>query len=243
MLPQQVLVALATALSVSAIPLNINLGAYSPALVVGDGEISFGNSPERASQVLQTLASGAQNGATGQANAQIPPPAPPAAAAAPPPLAGERAQEPNVGANINAATAGPGPEFISSRINAGFDPAEKYPNLMTRSAIVVSTPAADAEETHQRQKREIEDIHQRVKRDLDGFRLALAYASDGLRNSPRIELGTENAGIGILQNAGSAVPANSAANGARPAGVARRSLPEGVEEKKLGMTLIAVAEI
>lgn len=27
--------------SVSALPLNINLGAYSPALVVGDGEISF----------------------------------------------------------------------------------------------------------------------------------------------------------------------------------------------------------
>lgn len=27
---------------VSAVPLNINLGAYSPALVVGDGEISFG---------------------------------------------------------------------------------------------------------------------------------------------------------------------------------------------------------
>jgi hypothetical protein len=242
MLPQQVLVALATALSVSAIPLNINLGAYSPALVVGDGEISFGNSPERASQVLQTLASGAQNGATGQANAQIPPPAPPAAGA-PPPLAGERTQEPNGGANINAATAGPGPEFISSRINAGFDPVMKYPNLMARSAVVVSTPAADAEEIHQRQKREIEEIHQRVKRDLDGFRLALAYASDGLRNSPRIELGTENAGIGILQNAGSAVPANSAANGARPAGVARRSVPEGVEEKKLGMTLIAVAEI
>ena len=29
------------ALQVNALPLNINLGAYSPALVVGDGEISF----------------------------------------------------------------------------------------------------------------------------------------------------------------------------------------------------------
>lgn len=27
-------------------PLNINLGAYSPALVVGDGEISFGGEAE-----------------------------------------------------------------------------------------------------------------------------------------------------------------------------------------------------
>jgi hypothetical protein len=25
----------------TALPLNVNLGAYSPALVVGDGEISF----------------------------------------------------------------------------------------------------------------------------------------------------------------------------------------------------------
>lgn len=30
------------ATTVSGLPLNINLGAYSPALVVGDGEISFG---------------------------------------------------------------------------------------------------------------------------------------------------------------------------------------------------------
>lgn len=29
-------------------PLNINLGAYSPALVVGDGEISFGGESEQA---------------------------------------------------------------------------------------------------------------------------------------------------------------------------------------------------
>ena len=29
------------ALSAQAAPLNINLGAYSPALVVGDGEIGF----------------------------------------------------------------------------------------------------------------------------------------------------------------------------------------------------------
>ncbi|KAJ5050549.1 uncharacterized protein L3040_002426 [Drepanopeziza brunnea f. sp. 'multigermtubi'] len=32
----------------NALPLNINLGAYSPALVVGDGEISFGSSAAQA---------------------------------------------------------------------------------------------------------------------------------------------------------------------------------------------------
>lgn len=60
---QRYLLALLAASAISAVPLNINLGAYSPALVVGDGEISFGGSAERASEVLQTLSAGAQNGA------------------------------------------------------------------------------------------------------------------------------------------------------------------------------------
>ncbi len=41
-----------------ALPLNINLGAYSPALVVGDGEISFGGT-ETAATTLATLSEGA----------------------------------------------------------------------------------------------------------------------------------------------------------------------------------------
>jgi hypothetical protein len=39
---------------VSAVPLNINLGAYSPALVVGDGEISFGSGAD-AEALVNTL--------------------------------------------------------------------------------------------------------------------------------------------------------------------------------------------
>ncbi|KAF8849362.1 hypothetical protein BDZ45DRAFT_237330 [Acephala macrosclerotiorum] len=49
------LTALLAATCVSAIPLNINLGAYSPALVVGDGEISFGGA-ESAEALVNTLA-------------------------------------------------------------------------------------------------------------------------------------------------------------------------------------------
>ncbi|PMD18268.1 hypothetical protein NA56DRAFT_648040 [Hyaloscypha hepaticicola] len=48
--------ALLATCSVSAVPLNINLGAYSPALVVGDGEISFGSGAE-AEALVNTLAS------------------------------------------------------------------------------------------------------------------------------------------------------------------------------------------
>ncbi|KUJ19285.1 uncharacterized protein LY89DRAFT_488047 [Mollisia scopiformis] len=49
------LMALLAATAVTAVPLNINLGAYSPALVVGDGEISFGGA-ESAEALVNTLA-------------------------------------------------------------------------------------------------------------------------------------------------------------------------------------------
>ncbi|KAJ2988284.1 hypothetical protein NUW58_g4057 [Xylaria curta] len=58
--------------SVNGLPLNINLGAYSPALVVGDGEISFGggqdvtnllNALEGAAVTSATANGGATNGA------------------------------------------------------------------------------------------------------------------------------------------------------------------------------------
>ncbi|KAF2840063.1 hypothetical protein M501DRAFT_1002349 [Patellaria atrata CBS 101060] len=45
-----------------ALPLNINLAAYSPALVVGDGEISLGGA-ESASELMEILASGAARNA------------------------------------------------------------------------------------------------------------------------------------------------------------------------------------
>lgn len=57
---ESVILALFTAACVSAVPLNINLGAYSPALVVGDGEISFGSGAE-AEALVNTL-SGASAG-------------------------------------------------------------------------------------------------------------------------------------------------------------------------------------
>jgi len=51
------------AMGVNAIPLNINLGAYSPALVVGDGAISFGGEEE-------APAAGAGGGAGAEGGAQ-----------------------------------------------------------------------------------------------------------------------------------------------------------------------------
>ncbi|RKF60465.1 hypothetical protein GcM3_165011 [Golovinomyces cichoracearum] len=55
------LVALISA-RVNAVPLNINLGAYSPALVVGDGEISF-KGKEEVSELMDALEGAAVSGA------------------------------------------------------------------------------------------------------------------------------------------------------------------------------------
>lgn len=57
---ESTILTLLAAVCVSAVPLNINLGAYSPALVVGDGEISFGSGAE-AEALVNTL-SGASAG-------------------------------------------------------------------------------------------------------------------------------------------------------------------------------------
>jgi hypothetical protein len=247
MVLQSILVALLAAITASGLPLNINLGAYSPALVVGDGEISFGNSPERASQILQTLASGAQNGAipigapAPVAAAPAALPQTPAVAAASVPAAGisspivysapdaAAAATPETNNQQVEPTSFRPAEFISHKIDSGFNPNLKYPVVGKRSVVVPNEASAEA-------------AKMKIKRDIQGFREALAFARDALRNSPRVELGTENAGVGIIVNAGENVPINSAANGARPPNQpAKRSVEPEVE--KLGMTLIAISEI
>lgn len=57
---ESTILALLAASFVTAVPLNINLGAYSPALVVGDGEISFGSGTE--AEALVNSLSGASAG-------------------------------------------------------------------------------------------------------------------------------------------------------------------------------------
>ena len=75
---QQFLVAFALFGGLNALPLNINLGAYSPALVVGDGEISFGGKQD-VSNLMNALEGAAVSGAA--ANGQAGAAAAPAAAA------------------------------------------------------------------------------------------------------------------------------------------------------------------
>ncbi|CAA9961368.1 hypothetical protein P3342_006994 [Pyrenophora teres f. teres] len=197
MLTQNVLFALVA--TVAAVPLNINLGAYSPALVVGDGEISLGSTAS-ASELMATLASGAAAGGGGGAR----PAAAEAAAPAPP---AKRA-------NLRRAIE----DILGKRANAPIAKREPVESKM------------DA----------VEEAMQWIKRDLAGFNAALGYAKEALKDQPKVEMGTENAGVGIIVNPGVNVPAGSAAAG----GGKKEKRDEVVEEEDAPkMTLVAITEV
>lgn len=79
---RSILLCLGLAWFAAAAPLNINLGAYSPALVVGDGEISFGGAEGAAgAAAIESTLQGTSTAAG--ANTAAAAAAPAAAAAAP----------------------------------------------------------------------------------------------------------------------------------------------------------------
>jgi type IV secretory pathway TrbL component len=213
MLPQHVLVALVAA--VSAVPLNINLGAYSPALVVGDGEISLGGAEgaRDASALMATLASGANAGGEGGQ------------------AAGQQQQQ-----------AAEQPAEQPAAPQEGEQPAEEN---AARRDIAAPNVKREAEPTVDEHLANVESALNWIKRDPAGFKRsftdALTYAREAMQNTPKIELGTEAAGVGILQNAGLNVPANSAANGAGPGRAKRSEVIEDSEAPK--MTLVAITEV
>jgi hypothetical protein len=113
--------------SINALPLNINLGAYSPALVVGDGEISFGGKQD-VSNLMNALegaavAGGAANGA-GAATAAA---APAAGAAAVQPAAAASVIQPAADSTQITALQGMGKE-IAPRVV----PLVKTPKIAER---------------------------------------------------------------------------------------------------------------
>lgn len=223
MLPQQVLLAVLAAVSVSAVPLNINLGAYSPALVVGDGEISLG-SKESASELMATLASGAANKEGQQQGQQA---AQPAAA----PAAEPAKQE-------------------------GEKPAEEKPaakRSMNLRRAVDQLLGKRAPSPAEGQMAAVEDAMQWIKRDLNGFNAALGYAKEAMKNSPKIEMGSEGAGVGLVVSPGVNVPQNSAANGAKAGGEKAKREEVAADDAEVEvadeqgdapkMTLVAITEV
>jgi hypothetical protein len=211
MLPQHVLLALVA--TVAAVPLNINLGAYSPALVVGDGEIAIGEA-KSASELMATLASGSAEAAANNGEAQA--------------QQGQQEQGQQAeGETQEQPTEG--------------EAAKRAPNLLRRAIsdlLKKRAPAPAADD----KLAAVEGAMEWIKRDLQGFEAALNYAREALKDQPKVELGSPNAGIGILVNPGINVPKDSAAAGAPAAkAVKRGEVSDETESPK--MTLVAITEV
>ncbi|KAI0490675.1 hypothetical protein F4859DRAFT_458806 [Xylaria cf. heliscus] len=164
--------------SVNGLPLNINLGAYSPALVVGDGEISFGggqdvtnllNALEGAAVTSATANSGATNGAA-QNVPTLEKPADPTPAE-------------NTVAAQGSETAAATPETTTAAAD---------PNLQEQ-ATQISALQGMGKEIAPRVGTE----ESKAKRDLQGFDRALTYAEAALTKGPIIQLGTGEGGAGV----------------------------------------------
>ncbi|CAN8095837.1 unnamed protein product [Discula destructiva] len=158
----------------AALPLNINLGAYSPALVVGDGEISFGgnNDVNGLMSVLQGAAVSAANGVAANGAAQGAEAAAPAAAATPAAVEA-----------VPAATGGETTTGTTATDASLNDQAHQIASLQGMGRAVLP--------------REVEEASSVNKRDLAGFDRALRYAEAALVKGPKIQMGTGHGGSGV----------------------------------------------
>ncbi|RDW65306.1 hypothetical protein BP5796_09998 [Coleophoma crateriformis] len=186
--------ALLAATSVTALPLNINLGAYSPALVVGDGEISFGAGTD-VTNLMTTLSGASASGATTGTGTGTGTAAGPSASASAKPAAASAAPA----ASSSAATVAAAAVDPSQQMGMGKAIAPREPE----AAVDESTAAAN------------------LKRDLTGFNAALNFAAGALATSPEVQLGTGEggSGVGITVKAGAS---SGKAAGAAGAAAAKR---------------------
>jgi len=214
MLPQHIIFALVA--TVTAVPLNINLGAYSPALVVGDGEIAIGEA-KSASELMATLAQGS-NAAAAAGGSE---------AAARGQQAQEQPQEQEQPAD-------------------GEPSAKRAPNMLRRAIgdfLAARAPAPAPAPAADDKMAAVEGAMEWIKRDLQSFQAALNYAREALKDQPKIELGTPNSGVGMIVNPGVNVPKDSAAAGTSSAEhkIKRDEVSEETESPK--MTLVAITEV
>jgi hypothetical protein len=163
------LLALSAATAILALPLNINLGAYSPALVVGDGEISFGGT-ESAEAIVNRLV-GVSVGTDTAKTASL-----------------TQAATSTADGSTIIQPAGVAAEGVLPNVSP----------LPTGSGIGASTvqprgPEVDRADSTTEEKRDaLVD-----KRDLTGFNAALNFAAGALTTSPEVQLGTGEGGSGV----------------------------------------------
>jgi len=186
-----------TSASAIPLPLNINLGAYSPALVVGDGEISFGGNQD-VSNLMSALEGAAVSGATANNGGTT---SKAAAAVTQVPAANDQSV-----AVVPTAAATPVPE-----------------NQNTQIASLQGMGKEIAPRVVKLEKKDGAALHQVAARDMATLTAALNYASTSLKSGPEVDLGTGKggSGVGIIVKAGGT---GNAANAA--AKLAKREAPE-----------------
>ncbi|KAJ4416901.1 hypothetical protein N0V85_002081 [Neurospora sp. IMI 360204] len=220
----------------AALPLNINLGAYSPALVVartGDGEISFGGKQD-VSTLMNALEGAAVNAAAGAATKSAVAPAPAAdekktvqAAAVPPPppaAAAAPTVAPSSSVIIPTTPGGAGSPAAVDNSNAPkIDPtlAQQAQSISGLQGMGKKSIAPRTEEPCDDIDMDMDDTEEtetasldKAKRDLSGFDRALKFSEAALTKGPKVQLGTgaEGSGVGIIvdNNASTARPAAAA---------------------------------
>jgi len=199
----------------TAAPLNINLGAYSPAVVVGDGAIEFEEGGSVVDNLVNTLQGAAVSGAARVASAS---------ADAAPKVAQAQVVATTAAAADASSEAGSAP--ILSEPAKLHQPGD--PKLVDRRraipAAIYDNSASEAQAQDQDQEdQETRNENRRRRRQLDGFDRALTFAEAALTKGPKVELGTgaEGSGVGMIvdNNAGGNAAAGAgAAPGAGSAG-------------------------
>lgn len=235
------LVAIFAFTAVNAVPLNINLGAYSPALVVGDGEISFGTGadvnglmsslqgaavPSGAAKAVAAASTPAAAGVATGGKEVVAATAPAPVAVAVPasaPATGDQ-QAPVAQQQVDPSPSTPSPTLQSG---LGLGPDKKFilPRDPEPEAEAEPEARPGMENAVQILKRDVAAINQGkpvestlTARDLAGFQAALNFATAAMKVSPPVELGTGEGGSGVGIKQGSGASGSVAAAAAAKAG-------------------------
>ncbi|KAL8303460.1 hypothetical protein RB597_005054 [Gaeumannomyces tritici] len=192
MISQSYLIRLLAVIAVAnALPLNINLGAYSPALVVGDGAIEFKGGPG-VEKIMNTLQGAGVAGAARAAAAGTGAPAREVAAApAPAPQGAAQASVSSGILNEQASLPIPG----SSRELGPRDEPEAEDD---DEEVEAEATVDDEEEEEADEQTDAAPAKVQKRQGGAGFDRALTYAEAALTKGPKINLGTPASGVGII---------------------------------------------
>lgn len=152
---------------IRALPLNINLGAFSPALVVGDGKISFGGEAD-VSNLMTAL---------GGASQEVSPPA--------------GIQRASV-----VTEDGPTVVEATPAVESQSNPKVELQGQGIGRAVEPRLPDAELGADTARAEKGKRDLEVQ-ERDLAGFNAALAFATGALKTGPEVQLGTGEGGSGV----------------------------------------------